>query len=195
LAEQSAAYQARTVQTGHVVVPEETAAARSLRGEYVLNADYLVRPPGGAEDLWMRVSAVPVRDANGLQDGAVAIFVDVTRERKLVEELASNVAANARLARELADRQHRLYDKLRAAWPASRSEPPILATLSERELQVLRLVARGDTNRMIGAALGISAGTVRNHVEHILAKLSVADRTQASVRASELGLIEPQVRP
>jgi DNA-binding NarL/FixJ family response regulator len=61
--------------------------------------------------------------------------------------------------------------------------------LSEREYEVLRLLAQGKTNPEIAQQLTISVGTVKIHVEHILAKLCVSDRTQAAVRAIELGLL------
>ena len=54
---------------------------------------------------------------------------------------------------------------------------------------MLRLLAQGLTNPEIASSLTISVGTVKNHVEHILAKLNVSDRTQAAVRAIELGLL------
>jgi len=61
--------------------------------------------------------------------------------------------------------------------------------LTPREREVLRLLAQGRTNRQIGQCLGISPGTAKNHVERILTKLGVSDRTQAAVRAAELGLL------
>lgn len=61
--------------------------------------------------------------------------------------------------------------------------------LSDREYEVLRLLVQGKTNREIAKELTISLGTVKIHVEHILAKLHVTDRTQAAVRAIELGLL------
>ncbi|MFV9507130.1 MAG: response regulator [Oscillochloridaceae bacterium umkhey_bin13] len=61
--------------------------------------------------------------------------------------------------------------------------------LTVRELEVLRLLARGLTNRDIAELLTISPGTVKVHVERIISKLQVSDRTQAAVRAIELGLI------
>ena len=61
--------------------------------------------------------------------------------------------------------------------------------LSEREYEVLRLLVKGKTNPEIAQQLTISVGTVKIHVEHILAKLRVSDRTQAAVRAIELGLL------
>ncbi len=71
-----------------------------------------------------------------------------------------------------------------AAPPPSLAEP-----LSERELEILRLVARGDSNRAIAAALVIAEGTVKNHVTNILSKLQVQDRTQAALKARDLGLL------
>lgn len=62
--------------------------------------------------------------------------------------------------------------------------------LTAREGEVLALVARGLSNREIGAALSISAGTAKVHVERILDKLDVSDRTEAAVRGVALGLVE-----
>jgi DNA-binding NarL/FixJ family response regulator len=61
--------------------------------------------------------------------------------------------------------------------------------LSERELDVLRLLAAGKTNREIAAELILSISTVKTHVEHVIAKLDVADRTQAAVKATRLGIV------
>jgi DNA-binding NarL/FixJ family response regulator len=65
-----------------------------------------------------------------------------------------------------------------------------LETLTPRELEVLGLMKLGRTNRQIAQDLVISLGTAKNHVEHIIAKLGVSDRTQAVVRALELGILE-----
>jgi DNA-binding NarL/FixJ family response regulator len=67
--------------------------------------------------------------------------------------------------------------------------PPPAVTLSARELEVLELIARGQSNPRIAEELYISPSTVKVHVEHILAKLGVSDRTQAAVRAIELGYV------
>ena len=61
--------------------------------------------------------------------------------------------------------------------------------LTRREHDVLRLVAQGQTNAEAARSLGVSVATVKTHIEHIIAKLGVADRTQAAVRAVELGLL------
>lgn len=62
--------------------------------------------------------------------------------------------------------------------------------LSPREREVLQLLAQGLTNREIARSLTVSASTIKIHVEHILAKLGVSDRTQAAVKAIELGLFQ-----
>jgi ATP/maltotriose-dependent transcriptional regulator MalT len=64
-----------------------------------------------------------------------------------------------------------------------------LEPLTARELEVLRLMAQGYSNRQIAEELVISLGTAKNHVEHVRLKLETSDRTQAVVRAIELGLI------
>ena len=64
-----------------------------------------------------------------------------------------------------------------------------LRQLTAREREVLSLIARGSTNPEIARELIITQHTVKVHVEHILAKLGVSDRTQAAVRAIELGYV------
>ncbi|MBX6765525.1 MAG: response regulator transcription factor [Rubrobacteraceae bacterium] len=67
----------------------------------------------------------------------------------------------------------------------------IMQLLTPREMEVLGLLMKGYTNPKIAETLYISLGTVKNHVEHIFAKLEVSDRTQAVVKAFELGIISP----
>jgi LuxR family maltose regulon positive regulatory protein len=66
---------------------------------------------------------------------------------------------------------------------------PIVEPLSERELEVLRLMADGLSNQEIAGKLFITVGTVKTHVHHICGKLAVASRVQAAARARELGLL------
>ncbi|WP_298817920.1 response regulator [Chloroflexus sp.] len=73
---------------------------------------------------------------------------------------------------------------------AQRSTPtPLVEPLTDREMEVLRGIAAGQSNREIADQLCISEGTVKNHVSNLLAKLAVRDRTQAIIRARDLGLI------
>jgi DNA-binding NarL/FixJ family response regulator len=71
----------------------------------------------------------------------------------------------------------------------TRREQPLPEPLSGRELEVLALLAEGLSNREISERLFISTGTAKNHVSSILGKLDVRDRTQAILRAQELGLL------
>lgn len=80
--------------------------------------------------------------------------------------------------------------RLAAALPHAAPDPPAAApALSPREIDILRLVARGRTNREIAAQLYLSEGTVKNHVSRILSRLALRDRTQAALRARDLGLL------
>ena len=68
---------------------------------------------------------------------------------------------------------------------------PLPNKLTSRELEVLRLLAQAKTNQDIAEDLRISRATAKVHVQHIIAKLEVSDRTQAIVRAFKLGLMRP----
>jgi len=69
------------------------------------------------------------------------------------------------------------------------------STVTPRQLEVLELMLHGKANRQIARELSISPGTVKVHVEHIIAKLEVSDRTQAVVRALQLQILElPELR-
>lgn len=67
---------------------------------------------------------------------------------------------------------------------------PVNSELSAREMQILRLIVKGLSNRQIADALGITEGTVKWHVNIILSRLNVSDRTQAAVAALDRGLVE-----
>ena len=83
----------------------------------------------------------------------------------------------------------RLLDRFASA-PLPGSMPPILETLTERELSVARLVARGMSNAAIGAELFLSEATVKTYVSRLLTKLNLRDRVQVAVLAYESGLVQ-----
>jgi LuxR family maltose regulon positive regulatory protein len=69
----------------------------------------------------------------------------------------------------------------------------LVEPLSEREIEVLRLLASGRSNRDIAGELFVTLDTVKKHVTHILGKLEVVNRTEAAVRARSIGLVDDNV--
>jgi DNA-binding NarL/FixJ family response regulator len=96
--------------------------------------------------------------------------------------------------------QDELVDTVRAVMKGQKRMPPEIASeialhatdedLTERELSVLRVISKGCSNKIIGAELGISEHTIKNHVQNILAKLGANDRTHAVTIALQRGFIE-----
>jgi DNA-binding NarL/FixJ family response regulator len=124
------------------------------------------------------------------------------RVRERTSELAEARGQVLELYRELAGRNQELHALVNRLLDAGdQTSRPIEAAarrhddadgverLTAREHDVLRLVAQGQTNAEVAANLTISLATVKTHIEHIIAKLGVADRTQAAVKAVELGLL------
>ncbi len=86
----------------------------------------------------------------------------------------------------------RLLDRFAARLPSvDEATPAALENLTEREIEVLRLVARGLSNAEIAKELFVSETTVKTHVGHVLTKLGLRDRVQAAVFAYESGLVRP----
>jgi DNA-binding NarL/FixJ family response regulator len=119
-----------------------------------------------------------------LRAGAVGYLLkDVSGER-LVEAVLAAARGESVL-------QPSVAAKL-VARVATLPEPAVSAPvnpLSERELEVLRHLAEGRSNREIARALFLTEGTVKNHVTNVLSKLGVRDRTQAALQAHRLGLL------
>jgi DNA-binding NarL/FixJ family response regulator len=108
------------------------------------------------------------------------------------EQLAAGVRAVAAGEALLApDITRRLIEQHLRRPPAITGTPAALTELTDRELDVLRRVARGDSNAEVAAALVITEATVKTHVSRILAKLGLRDRVQAVVVAYETGLVQP----
>ena len=126
---------------------------------------------------------------DGLRAGAVGYLLKDVSSDKLVEAIRAAARGESFLQPSIAAKVLAEFNRLeRSAAPPP--PPPALAEpLSERELEILRLLAAGDSNKEIAAALYITEGTVKNHVTNILGKLDARDRTQAALRARELGLI------
>jgi DNA-binding NarL/FixJ family response regulator len=81
-----------------------------------------------------------------------------------------------------------LAERMLGYFTTASAPPPVFPQLTDRERQVLELVAQGRANAAIAGRLGLSHKTIRNHVSNILTKLQVADRAQAIVQARDAGL-------
>jgi DNA-binding NarL/FixJ family response regulator len=119
-----------------------------------------------------------------LKAGAAGYVLKDATRKELLATVRRVLQGESILDGELAARLLRQL----AAESVAEERPP-MEQLTQRERDVLGLLAQGMTNREIGERLVVSPGTVKVHVEHIIAKLGVSDRTQAAVRAVELGLL------
>ncbi|WP_430503122.1 response regulator [Micromonospora trifolii] len=125
---------------------------------------------------------------DALEAGAVGFLVKDTPPAQLLEAVRSAVRGGAVISpsttRRLVD--HLVAARLRRDRPA----PPALAALTEREREVLGLIARGCSNREIAGRLHIAELTAKTHVSRVLTKLAVESRVQAAVVAYETGLVQ-----
>ena len=123
----------------------------------------------------------------GLRAGAVGYLLKDAPSEKLVEAIRAAARGESFLQPSVAAKVVAEFTRL--AEKAPPRPQPLIEPLSERELEILRFVADGATNKEIAARLVIAEGTVKNHLTNILGKLSVRDRVQAALKAKELGLI------
>jgi len=130
--------------------------------------------------------------AAALRAGAAGYLLKTMDGPELADAIRRAAAGESVLSKELT---HKLVRALKAsvgtavATPAAPVAPDEdLAGLSPRELQTLREIARGASNKEIARALGIAETTVKIHVQHILRKLGLSSRVQVAVWASERGL-------
>ncbi|MBA3459332.1 MAG: response regulator transcription factor [Deltaproteobacteria bacterium] len=121
----------------------------------------------------------------GLRAGAVGYLLKDAPLPRLVEAILAAARGESVLQPSVASK---VLAELSRLSSASAPLATALSGLSDREREVLRLIARGASNKEIAAALFIAEGTVKNHVTSILTKLDVSDRTQAALRARELGI-------
>ncbi|MCI0393554.1 MAG: response regulator transcription factor [Chloroflexi bacterium] len=125
---------------------------------------------------------------DGLRAGAAGYLLKDVSSEKLVEAIQATARGESFLQPSVAARVVAEFARLSNQAPAVRPQP-LVEPLSERELEILRLVATGASNKEIADQLFITEGTVKNHLTNILGKLGVRDRTQAALRARELGLV------
>ena len=160
----------------HMPVLDGIAATRRLR----------VEQPG------VRVLALTTFDDDedvfaALRAGALGYLLKDVSSDRLVEAVLSAARGESVLQPSVAAKVVARFAQLDDA-PRSRPQP-LVVPLSDRELDVLRLLADGRSNREIAAALFLAEGTVKNHVTNVLGKLGARDRTQAALRARALDLL------
>lgn len=124
-----------------------------------------------------------------LRAGASGFLLKDAPANELVQAIRVVAAGEAMLAPSIT---RRLLDKYAGHLPSGDEPvPDTLHTLTDREVEVLKLVARGLSNAEIAADLFVSETTVKTHVGHVLTKLGLRDRVQAAVYAYESGLVRP----
>jgi DNA-binding NarL/FixJ family response regulator len=123
---------------------------------------------------------------DGLRAGAVGYLLKDAPSEKLAEAIRVAARGETFLQPSVAAKVVAEFARLSRKPVATAN--PVIEPLSEREIEILRLIAQGASNREIAGTLFLAEGTVKNHVTNILGKLDVRDRTQAALRAKEGGL-------
>ena len=123
-----------------------------------------------------------------LRAGALGFLLKACSAEKLCEALRAAAKGTSVLEPSVAARMMSELSRL-AAREGKRPASTLADPLSDRELAVLKLLADGCSNKEIGARLNITEGTVKNHMTNVLGKLGALDRTQAALRAREMGII------
>jgi NarL family two-component system response regulator LiaR len=118
-----------------------------------------------------------------LQAGAISYLLKDVKASELVEAIRRASRGEATLHPKIASRVIKAFRSL-----APEESTPFI-TLTEREMEVLKLIAKGYSNERIAEQLVISLGTVKGHVSNILSKLHLVDRTQAAAYAWQEGIV------
>jgi len=121
-----------------------------------------------------------------LQAGAISYLLKDVKAKELVDAIRGAAKGEATLHPRVAMRVINQFGKEESA------KDILYKDLTERELEILTLIARGYTNQKIADDLVITVGTVKGHVSNILSKLQLADRTKAAVYAWQKGIVQSE---
>jgi DNA-binding NarL/FixJ family response regulator len=178
---------------------EAVALAERLRPDVVLmdvrmpvldgvEATKRIAGPGLAKVLVMTTFDLDEYALSALRNGASGFLLKDTQPAELVSSLRAVASGDAVVAPSVT---RRLLDRFLGAAGGQLRDAAVLDALTEREREVLVLIAKGLSNTEIANRLFLSEATVKTHVGRILAKLELRDRVQAVVLAYETGLVRP----
>jgi DNA-binding NarL/FixJ family response regulator len=122
-----------------------------------------------------------------MKAGASGFLLKDVRPEQLAEAVRVVAAGESLLAPAITQR---LIEEFVRRPPPGSGPPAEVSQLTQREVEVLKLVARGFSNTEIASSLFLSEATVKTHITHVLAKLNLRDRVQAVVLAYESGLVQ-----
>jgi DNA-binding NarL/FixJ family response regulator len=125
---------------------------------------------------------------DALRAGAVGYLLKDVASAQLVEAIRAAARGESILEPSVAAKVIAEFTRVSRLVPSAKMKQ-LVDPLSERELEILGWIARGASNKEIADQLFIAEGTVKNHMTNILGKLGVRDRTQAALKARELGLL------
>jgi DNA-binding NarL/FixJ family response regulator len=148
----------------------------------------LVQEDGSARVLVLTTFDLDEYVYEAMKAGASGFLLKDVRPEQLAEAVRVVAAGDSLLAPAITRRL--VEEFVRRPRPGS-DRPDRLSELTEREVEVLKLLARGLSNAEVASALFVSEATVKTHVAHVLTKLKIRDRVQAVVLAYESGLVLP----
>jgi two-component system NarL family response regulator len=179
--------------------PDMEVAGQAANGRQGVELYRTLRPDVTLMDLRMPVMSgvEAIREIrNEFKNAAFVVLTTYQGDEDIHRALEAG--ALAYLLKGMSD--HELIEAIRAVHSGLRYIPkpivdvlanrPVRSELSSRERQILALIVRGMSNRQIGDELGIAEATVKWHVNLILSRLNVADRTQAAIAALNRGIVE-----
>jgi DNA-binding NarL/FixJ family response regulator len=123
----------------------------------------------------------------GLRAGALGYLLKDVSGDELADAIRKVAAGGSMIEPSVARKVVAEFARLAPVTTEAKEE--LIEPLSEREIEILKLVSQGLTNREIANKLFLAEGTVKNYVTSILQKIDARDRTQAAIRARELGLL------